>query len=379
MSVTSINIHPMNFFLLLFALLITSNLKSEIEPKNLLDYRVIDYDFEFIPEQLLATRTVVFVHLENENKIRGPWKKLAEKAHNYFYKLGIDPIAYYYLDDVLAGPEVTKAIAGDLIKRKVENIIFLKRDENKVFSVTITEFNQKENLVSNGQKAWKNQNDELEKVMINLYRTIGKKNYEKKNLLILETPAFYKDTQIISGRRFESYQQDLKLDKLAVPLYQKIELPDNISNSNENNQVIKNVKLHNNNIAAENDELSRIMQQYPFEYEIIDTSNKTDAQLIADGFQFVFMRIHSTGKAIKELLDYETSPSETDYVTLRANSSGDTNLITYPVDLNVYKFYIKHLYTGDTFLGSKWDADTTWTSALKNYIENMKIDLKPNQ
>jgi hypothetical protein len=44
----------------------------------------------------------------------------------------------------------------------------------------------------------------------------------------------------------------------------------------------------------------------------------------------------------------------------------------------VYKFYVRHIDSGNIFLGTKWDADTTWQDALKNFIGGFKAELKIN-
>ena len=36
---------------------------------------------------------------------------MAEEAHEIFQKAGIDPVSYYYLEDVIAGTEVSEAFA----------------------------------------------------------------------------------------------------------------------------------------------------------------------------------------------------------------------------------------------------------------------------
>ena len=345
---------------------------------KLLNYRALDYDYSFMPENLLSSRSVVVVSVpaEARNGSRGEWHEFADKAHQFFVRLGIDAVAYYYLDDILAGEAVTSAIAENFKKRKIENIVLLDKSRlpsgELIQSMIITAFNDKDSFLDHGQQAWYNQNTNFDNVLINLYRALGQHNLELSNYMVIDQPEYYKDTPVMIGRRFEEYQPDLKLDKLVVPSFEKIQLPSNIDDP----VVLQTIENTNQQIAADNEKLAQIMNQYPFKFGIEDVRTKTNQQLIADGYQYVLMNIHTSGRAVKQFLNYKTSENETDYVSVRIDPNLEVELVTFPVETPVYKFYVKHLYTGDIFLGAKWDADLTWQQALENYINGMKIELK---
>ncbi len=345
---------------------------------RLLNYRALNYDFSFMPENLLSSRSVVMVSVPavGKNEERGNWHEFAEKAHQYFVRLGIDAVAYYYLDDVLAGEAVTTAIAENLTKRNIENIILLDKSRQQsgevINSLVITTFNKEKTFLSHGQKAWYNQNDEFDNVLINLYRSLGQHNLELSNHMILDQPEYYKDIPVMTGRRFEEYQPDLKLDKLVVPAFNSITIPNNVDDP----VVLQTIEKTNEHIKYDNEKLQEIMQQYPYQYGIEEVSEKTNQQLIAAGYQYILMNIHTSGRAVKQFLNYKTNPNESDYVSRRVAPDLSIEVIPVPVEQPVYKFYVKHLYTGDVFLGSKWDADITWQQALENHINGMKIELK---
>ena len=79
----------------------------------------------------------------------------------------------------------------------------------------------------------------------------------------------------------------------------------------------------------------------------------SDDDIYNQGHQFALQIILGTGKTVRQMLNYETDPYETDYVTIKAGST----LNTLPVEAVVYKYYVKHVYTKDVYLGSRWDAD----------------------
>jgi len=345
---------------------------------RLLNYRALNYDFNFMPENLLSSRSVVMVSVPavGKSENRGNWHEFAEKAHQYFVRLGIDVVAYYYLDDVLAGDAVTTAIAENLTQRNIQNIILLDKSRqesgNVINSLVITPFNNDKTFLSHGQKAWYNQNDEFDNVLINLYRSLGQHNLELSNHMIIDQPEYYKDIPVMAGRRFEEYQPDLKLDKIVVPAFEPITIPNTVDDP----VVLQTIEKTNEKIKKDNEKLQEIMQQYPYKYGIEDVSEKTNQQLIAAGYQYILMNINTTGKAVKQFLNYKTNPNETDYISMRVEPDLSVEVKPIPVEQPVYKFYVKHLYTGDIFLGAKWDADVTWQQALENHINGMKIELK---
>ena len=58
--------------------------------------------------------------------------------------------------------------------------------------------------------------------------------------------------------------------------------------------------------------------------------------------------------------------------------NGQQQLKSFSANTPVYKFYFKHIDSGNVFLGTKWDADLTWEQALKNQIKGFKAELKVN-
>ncbi|MEP3387352.1 MAG: hypothetical protein ABJO02_04135, partial [Reichenbachiella sp.] len=164
-----------------------------------------------------------------------------------------------------------------------------------------------------------------------------------------------------------TYASDLKVDKLVVPKFQKYEMEDSTALGSD---ALAKIATYNAEVDRKNRRLEEIMLDYPLGYEFSETAS--DVDIYNQGYQFVLLTMHGSGKTIKEMLDYEVDPYETDYVTIRAGST----LNTLPVDAVVFKYYVKHVYTQDAYLGSRWDADLTWEQALQNFIFHMKDILK---
>ena len=117
------------------------------------------------------------------------------------------------------------------------------------------------------------------------------------------------------------------------------------------------------------------MENYPFEYELVDYS-EGEQHLYRREFSYILMFLHSTGRNIRELLNYEIDYTETDYITLKTITEELTTLEQIQVDALVFKFYIKQLVNKEIYLGTEWDADLTWEGALLNHISNFKQALE---
>lgn len=332
--------------------------------------RILNYNNE-LPKNIISSRTAVFVVCPyGTSKNQKNWKELAVEAHKGFKKSGIDAVAYYHLDDIFSGNDASKAFAEDLKKREIKNLAILSNDPKSTsskYSIIITPFTGDHNFFAHNQSAWKEDDNELLKILDNLYRQISNGGFEKSNYLIIDQPEFFEDTRIHKGKRFEMFLSDLKLDKLAVPKFE-IEETAKKSEGALNLQVEEKIAKFKDQIEADNNKLVSILSTYPFQYEIVDGS-RNEEQLRKAGFQYILVRLHASDHTIKDLLNY----------TVEKNASQGT--LNYKKGIRtqpVYKYYIRHIYSGDIYLGNEWDAAPTWHEALENHIFNMRKELKVN-
>lgn len=365
------------------SLLINVQLMSQgnTEPK-LTQFEFLQYTSE-LPEDFLSTKTAVFISVPADAKKpreRGDWKALSEKVHQQFRKMGIDAVAYYYMDDLVSGQDPRIAFTKEMAKRKIANIILCTQSNTSgtgagsaKFSIIATPFNGKLTILSNGQKAYRMENDDLNQLMVNMGKDIYRSKQSKTNFMIMDVPEFFTSADIINGRRFPIYAKDLKVDKLAVPLFQKIPVPSEEEQGPDSERTAQEISQHNNKIEASNERLKALMTTYPLKYEI--TEKYKDEDLYNTGYDYVLLKLYTTGITIRELLGYQIDTSETDYITVKSKD-GFTSLQRIPVNTPVHKYYVKHLYTKDIYVGGKWDADETWHEALQNFIHNMLDALK---
>jgi hypothetical protein len=291
-----------------------------------------------ITEDVLSKRSVVlYSHTFTPKEITN--------MHEGLVRAGIDAVGYFKLDGVLAGGEIASSYAEYFLKREIGFFVLMQKSSSG-FSAWITAFNGKEDLVAQGQQAWFTKNVSLNETLNMIYRTALASN-KKKNLLMNEVAETDLPVRIIDGERKENFAYDLKVDNLAIPTF---------------------------NDAQQDTSLAQLMKTYPFRYKLTDHTIP-DKDLRTKGYLYVLCFVHTRSSVAKELLGYPVSKSESAFVSV-TYPNGQVQLKTIPADTPVFKFYIRHIDSGNIFLGTKWDAETTWQQALQNYIKAFRIEMK---
>lgn len=293
-----------------------------------------------ITEGVLSKRSVVlYTHSFTSNQLLS--------IHENLIRSGIDAIAYFKIDAVLAGPDVVQSYAEYFTKREIANLIIIQKTPAD-FIINITSFNGKEDLVNVDQSTWSTQSSSLNEAMNAVYRSALASN-KKKNLLINEVPETDLPVKIIDGQRSEIFAVDLKIDNLAVPKFNDVSL---------------------------DKELEELFKTYPFKYQFVNHTD-SDKDLRAKGYLYVLCFVYTQGGVAREALGYPATKAESAFVSV-TYPNGQVQLKNIPADTRVFKFYIRHIDSGNIFLGTKWDAETTWQQALQNFIKGFKAELKIN-
>jgi hypothetical protein len=150
------------------------------------------------------------------------------------------------------------------------------------------------------------------------------------------------------SRRFESFSNDAKSFKVAVPRW-----------GNEKADA----------------ELEQILKEYfPVKYELVDP-NLEERELTNRGFITILRYVHTDGQEAKKILGYDLTQF-TKSLTSIVYINGEADLKTIPASQTIFKYYLKHIEYGNIFLGKGWDADLTWQDALRNHLQAMREVLK---
>lgn len=291
-----------------------------------------------LPEDLLSTRSILaYTHILSAKELGDIQKS--------FRQTGIDAVACFETDLLLAGRDVGVAYANYFIRREVKYLVFMEKAEN-LYKIYITEFNKRETFVDSAQQAWTAEDRVLSELLKKVYRECG--SLTNQNFLVNEVPETDISVGIFSGRRSDFYALDLKVDMLAVRKF--------------GDETMDNA-------------LQEIFSSYPYKYKLTDPS-LAERDLRKQGFLFVLYFVHARASVARDLLGYSTSAKETAYVSVTYPDSGEPQMKSIDADTPVYKFYFKHIESGNVFLGTRWDADVTWQQALKNQLTGFLTEIK---
>jgi hypothetical protein len=290
-----------------------------------------------LPEKLLATRTMAIYTPDIT------WKEI-ESVQKSFADTGIDAIGWFDMDLLLAGTDAARALALYFVRRNVEHLVFLRKD-SEGYRLLITTFNGRPTFTEAGQPAWTAQNTDLDELLKLVYRTAAN-SLVRQNFLINEYPETNLAINPIAGRRSEFFAIDLKVDQLAVPKFGD---------------------------EAMDARLAELFSTYPFKYQLTEPG-LSERELRSKGFLYVLRFIHARGSIARDLLGYDTNKQTSEFTSVAFNGS---ELITknLPADKKIFKFYFKHIESGNVFLGTKWDSDTSWDQALWNHLMAFKAEL----
>ncbi|HWA36058.1 MAG TPA: hypothetical protein VG737_18080 [Cyclobacteriaceae bacterium] len=294
---------------------------------------------ETVPADLLATRSVVlYDYTFKQTEL--------EEVQKAFQQIGIDAIAYFESDQVMAGKDVVRAFKEYFNTRQVKYILFLEKYVTE-YQIVGVPFAFEKNLFDPALPAWRLKNEKLRELM----RTILQDSWrsqKKQNFLVNEFPETDIKVDPVRGTRNEFYAIDLKVDNLAVP------------------------KFGNETMDAD---LAQFFQNnYPLKYKLTE-AGVPDEELRRQGFNYVLCYVHTRGKAAREVLGYDMTKDGNSYASITFPDGG-VQLKTIPADKEIYKFYFRHIDNGNVFLGTKWDADVNWLDALRNHVLAFKNEAR---
>lgn len=355
--------------IILIAVVFTSGvpkLFAQAEYSDILDRTYLEY-VDRLPKNLTSEKSIGV--LIADTRVQG--EEIAEKAHPTFIKSGVDVVAYYHVDDLFAGSILSKPLADEFVKREIVQLIFIIK-KSKGYQVVITPFSKNTAFVKHGKKAWKMESNDLSDIMNQLY--LMSASLERKNFLISDSPEYGRFNYKVQGRRYEAYKPDLKSEKLAVPLYLPVDLPNDFADKEGFSKVKIVVENYNAQIKYRNEALRSAFKNYPYPHVFIDEL-LTEKQLRAKGYSYVLHNLHATSNIIRDLLKYEKKQGVTDYIIMRM-TEGKGEVVRLKGDMPVHKYYVRSIPSDTYYLGVKWDADITDEAALNNHVQLLIAEIR---
>ena len=294
---------------------------------------------ETVPPDLLAARSVVFYNYTVE-------QQELETIQKSFQQTGIDAVVYFENSMIFSGRDVTPVLVEYLTGREIKYLIFFDKRDG-FYTMTVTTFNYKIDFVDTNQTAWRVKHNNLKEMLGYVYGT-ALNSQKKKNFLVNDLPEKGEIPTIFKGRRAEFFTLDLKVDKLAVP------------------------KFGNEGMDKELEEF--LKADYPFVYKLTDL-NTEEKEWRKQGMAYVLCYVYTRNVVAKEILGYDMTKSESALASV-TYPNGALQMKAIPSETFVYKFYLRHIDSGNVYLGTKWDADVTWQEALRNHVKGLKGESK---
>ena len=301
-----------------------------------------------LPPELLSSKTVVLVRVPYKSRnpdVRGDWKPMTEIAQKGFHKSGIDAVAYYYIDDIMSGPESYHEFLNEFDDRNLSHSAILEFDGSK-YTLTLLKLKDRQFLLKENQEAWRIEGSDLNKMFADVYRKAANSRQPHTNLLIIDTPEFGQMVDVVTGKRAEYYDLNLSSFTLGIIPF------------------------------ADTAQINKVMKLYPYKWTYLE-ADFDEKELRSDGIQYVLYYVNTTAKSAKMMLEYPFNSNETAFVS-EVIIDGKSEITSQNINAEVYKFYIKQLRSNNTFIGKRWDAGYTWQQGLLNYINNMRNELIRN-
>lgn len=292
-----------------------------------------------LPKTLLSTRSAVFYpHTMSMKEL-----EIIQKG---FQRTGIDAVIYMESDLMAAGRDASVALAQYMNAREISNLIIFQKENG--YHVYIAEYNNLATLFEADQNAWFSHEKTLDVLLQKVYLQANR-TLERENLLINDYPETAMPLNPIRGRRAEFFAIDLKVDPLAIPKFGD---------------------------EAMDKELEEIMKSYPYKYALVDAT-LSESEIRKAGYYYVLRYFFGRDKVAQNVLGYSITDSQSAIVSV-TYPEDKPQIKNIPSNTIVYKFYFKHIDSGNVFLGTKWDADLTWQQALINQIKAFKAEFKLN-
>jgi len=270
-----------------------------------------------------------------EFMVRGDWQKAAKDVQKSLGRMGVDAIAYIHAQDWNASAESNRIFREFFEKRQVKHILTVGMKEG-LYEVTVQPMDP-------SAKPWQTNGGSLNQLMYRLAREIQTSGKTAENFLPADAPEIVSDVPFSSWTASMNFPDAIKRLKIGVA---------------------------KGATEAENSRLAQLMEQYPFQYDLIDYT--TDEEAFRKGYQFVLVRMATSGESIRKLLNYKMTGGETHYMST-VSVDERIKLKAIPIDAFVHKYYFRNTVNHEAYVGVDWDADVTWEQSLTNFVRNLRI------
>lgn len=320
---------------------------------------LLDYSEDKVPAELFTSRSGVILRISDELS-RKQWKKRSADFHSGFLQIGIDPVMYLFEQDLYANDKINESFVQLIRRRDIKNLIIISKNADRYEMVIASGLNQQRFFTRT--EAWKAADIEPGTLLFKLGLIVKKSEFKFQNFLLLSEPTFVEDINFFKGSHLATYPGILRRQKLGVVIMDSLRIDNSLAEDKKAALIAYNQEVKRFNVTLE-----KLFEDYPYEWEMF--SFKDNEYAIASGIQYVFQLAQTSGSGVKDFLNYPDHTKETQIISVTpGNLPGEVHLKRLPVEQVVYKGYIYQARTDDVFVGTEWDADPNWQSAVRNFF-----------
>lgn len=303
-----------------------------------------------LPDSFFNGKSVVLVSVDPSARPVLSWQQFADSLHNSLLEAGADPVAYYELEQIALSEERQAMYATAFDQRLVKNIILLTRKKENM-SMNVGAFSGDGKIILS-TSLYGVQGNSLEELKSSI-ASIGDVR-PSMNLLVIDVPEFGKvqgDEESASLKFIPEYPLNLEVFKMGIP----------IEGSSASKGLLSYFRydLYGKSEASilaeqtnQKTELEEILERtYPHEYVWLAEA-KAPEELIQERIQFLLMKVEGREADMMKSMGLDPKPEAQDRI--------------------VVKYYIKLLVRDELYIGTEWDADPNWRTALDNFLNNLK-------
>ena len=305
------------------------------------------------PQNILSSKSVVLISVPAGSAF-GEWKEHASELQGFFAEEGIDAVAFFNVDRLNIIPGKTQDIPEYLLKRGIENLIFLSVGaEGKPSVIGIGPFNGKSSFYDAGAIFWTREFNEIEGVFGELNTLFKTGAFTRTNLLVNESPEFFDFTKPTFANNYASFPVNFSDQRIVIPVLKPESASAGAHLLSHLQTGIAEEKA--NAVVNRNAAFDALVSDSIFNAVRVRMDTTTEARMRRDGYTHV--------------LNYVTVDSEYLYSLFQYKNRVEVDAP------HLVKFYLRDLKNGNVFLGRTWDAKADWRSAYESFIAQIEKEL----
>lgn len=303
------------------------------------------------PQGILSTKSIVLFDVpkgvSDEERLR-----IADELQGFFAEEGIDAVVYFEVNKFLSVSGMQEQIPNGLLRRDIENLIFLSvlNIEND-FVIGIGPFNGKNSFYDKGATFWLRRTSDLQAVFSELNTRFKTGAFPKTNLLVNSKAEFFEPSVAGFRQAYATLPKDFSKKKIILPTVnnQPFDEPGPLAVSRE---AVVSPNQFEQELLKRQNALNALVKLDSTLFQVMNVENKTDEDLRRARADYVLHYIEAPARNVYSFLPFE-----------KREEKAQGTLV---------KFFLRDTRSNNAYLGSEWDAKSNWQEAFQSFIAQIE-------